>query len=277
MTKSKDSSPARSRFWNVTFGGIEYSALFPPVTPPARGVEGPGFPGPGRDPMTASTPTGAILVIGASLEAERIVHLVRQLPDAPTILGFLTVDSTTEAEGHSLCDLPVLDTLDNLASYCDQVVGAVPAAENSMDRETVLAALVRAGIPALSMIHPSACLGPGTEIAEGAVIHANVTLDVGVRIGRGAVIGVGASLGVRTRVGDYVEVSQGCVIGSGVRLGERARIGLGARITDGVLIGPDAAVGAGSLVTRDVIGASTVHGNPAEPVARQRHPEVDNA
>ena len=227
--------------------------------------------------MAAAKSAESILVIGASLEAERIVHLVRELPDAPEIIGFLTVDITTEKVGGTVAELPIIDTLENLPNYVGKVAGAVLAAENTVDRETIIAALVRANIPARSLVHPKAHLGTGVEIADGAVIHAGATLDLNVRVGRGALIGVGVSLGARTRVGDYAEIAQGSVVGSNVRVGERARIGLGARITDGILIGPDAAVGAGSLVTRDVIGASAVIGNPAEPVVRRSHPEVDNA
>ena len=51
------------------------------------------------------TPTGAILVIGASLNAERVVHLVRQLHDPPTILGLIAVDRSVDRIGQSLAEL----------------------------------------------------------------------------------------------------------------------------------------------------------------------------
>ena len=100
---------------------------------------------------------------------------------------------------------------------------------------------------------------------------------VEINVGRGALIGLSATLGARTRVGDYAEIAPGCVIGPEVRLGERARLDLGCRITAKVLVGPNAAVGPGSLVTTDVPGNAQVIGNPAKPVERTRHPEMDGA
>ena len=45
---------------------------------------------------TDDTPPGGVLVIGASLEAERVVHLVRRLPDPLEILGLIAIDPATE-------------------------------------------------------------------------------------------------------------------------------------------------------------------------------------
>lgn len=225
----------------------------------------------------AATPSGAILVIGASLEAERIVHLIRQRPDPVPILGLLSLDAATEKVGRPVAGLSVLDTLENLGRYRDRIIGAVPAAAEAADREMILAALEREGIPALPLVHPQACTGHGVQVWPGAVVHAQAILDVGVRVGRGAVIGAGAILGAHTRVGDYVEVAAGAIAGSGVRIGERSRLGLGCRIVDGVLIGPEASVGPGALVTEDVAGGTAVQGTPARPVERARHPEADRA
>ncbi len=225
----------------------------------------------------SGTPSGAILIIGASLEAERIVHLIRQRPNPVSILGLIAFDPTTDRVGRPVAGLPVLDTIENLGRYRDRIIGAVPAASRAEDREMILATLEGEGIPALPLVHPQTCTGHGVQVWPGAVVHANAVLDVGVRVGRGAVIGCGAIIGARTRVGDYVEVAPGSVVGSAVRIGERAYLGLGCRVVDGVLIGPDSAIGPGSLVTKDVAGGTVVVGVPAEVVERIRHPEADPA
>jgi len=228
--------------------------------------------------MTRSaTPSGAILVIGASLEAERIVHLIRQRADPIPILGLLSLDAAIEPVGRPVAGLSVLDTLENLGRYRDRIIGAVPAAADATDRETILAALEREGIAALPLVHPHACTGHGVQVWPGAVVHAQAILDVGVRVGRGAVIGAGAILGAHTRIGDYVEVSAGAIAGNSVRIGERSRLGIGCRIVDGVLIGPEASIGPGALVTGDVAGGTTVSATSARPVERARHPETDPA
>jgi UDP-3-O-[3-hydroxymyristoyl] glucosamine N-acyltransferase len=224
-----------------------------------------------------ATPSGAILVIGASLEAERIVHLIRTRAAPIPILGLIAVDPATERVGPTVAGLPVLDTIDNLSRYRDRIIGAVPAAAEAHVREAILAALVGAGIPALPLVHPHASTGHGVQVGPGAVVHTGAVLDIGVRVGRGAVIGAGAIIGPRTRVGDYAEVEAGVVVGRSVRIGERARLGIGCRVIDGVLLGPDSIAGPGSLVAEDLAGGAAVIGAPARPVERIRHPEADPA
>lgn len=221
----------------------------------------------------SNTPPGAILVIGASLDAERVVHMVRQLPDPPSILGLIAT-TPEEQVGTPVAGLPVLDTLENLGRYRERIVGAIPAAAEVEVRETVFATLEREGIPALPLVHPHSSIGHGTQVWPGAVVHANAVLDVGVRVGRGAVVGCGAVVGPRTRVGDYVDIGAGTIVGGGVRIGERARLGLGCRILDGVLVGPDAAVAPGSVVVADVVGQTMVAGSPAVLVRPTPHPEL---
>lgn len=222
-------------------------------------------------------PSGPILIIGTGLEAERVIHLLRQLPAPPTILGLLRADPNGEPIGSPVCELPVLDTLENIGGYRDRIVGAVPAEEGVDLRESMIAALHREEIAALPVVHPNACLGPGVVLGPGAVVHSNATLDAGTRIGRGAMIGMGTTIGAGTRIGDSAVLEQSCAVGSRVRVGERARLALGSRVVDDLLIGPDAGVGPGSLVLQDVPASTAVFGNPASPVARARHPEVDHA
>ena len=226
---------------------------------------------------TDETPPGGVLVIGASLEAERVVHLVRRLPDPLEILGLIAIDPATERVGHPVAGHSVIDTFENVARFHGRVRGAIPASAEAGERETILAGLDAARIAPISLIHPQSCLAPEVTIRPGAIVHANAVLDVGVQIGRGAVIGCGAIIGPGSRVGDFAEVAPGTVVGRGVRIGERARLALGSRVVDGVLIGPDAAVAAGSLVQADLPRGAMVIGNPAQPMVRPRHPEVDPA
>ncbi len=222
-------------------------------------------------------PTGAILVIGASLSAERVVHLVRQLPDSPTILGLIAVDRSVDRIGQSLAELPVLDYLEGLSRFRSGVVGAIPAGAEPAEQETIIAALTETGIPPLSVVHPTAWIGEDVSLSAGAVVDANASVDAGVRVGRGTVIGVGSIVGATGRIGDYAEVGPGVVIGPEARIGERVRLGLGSRVANGVMIGPDSVVAPGSLVVEDVPSASIMAGNPAKAVDRARHPEVDPA
>lgn len=141
-------------------------------------------------------------------------------------------------------------------------------------------------------IEPHVVIGPGVEIADGAVVHAFSHLE-GARVGKRASVGPfarlrpGAALAEKAKVGNFVEIKNANVapgakvnhlsyigdadigananIGAGTitcnydgflkyrtTIGENAFIGSNSSLVAPVTIGQGAYVGSGSVITKDV-------------------------
>src|SRR5579863_2871720 len=92
-----------------------------------------------------------------------------------------------------------------------------------------------AGIHATAVVHPSARIGAGTQIAPLVVIEAGVEIGRDCRIGPGSVVGAGCVLGDEVRIGAHVSISH-ALIGSKVVLYPGVRVG-----QDGFGFAPDPA------------------------------------
>ncbi|MFQ5655339.1 MAG: acetyltransferase, partial [Planctomycetota bacterium] len=213
--------------------------------------------------MEDSSILGPLLIVGASHQGEVVLDLLRSMPRPVEVLGFLDSGPEGRFVGRTVGGVPVLDTLDGIARYQARARGAIPAVGSGSEREGIAAALERARIPLVAVVHPAGHVSPRASIGPGSVIHAGAILGVGVQVGRAAIINSGAILEHHTRIGDYAHVAPGARLAGGVRVGERAWVGLGATVLEDRNIGPDAVVGAGAVVTRDGEAARTVIGMPA--------------
>ena len=153
------------------------------------------------------------------------------------------------------------------------------------------------------MIHPSAEVEPGAQVAESARIWHHCHIRAGAVVGDGCILGLGVyvdtgvTIGANCKLQNRVSVYHGVTIEDGVFVGPHATftndrlprairpdgglsvegdwtvepthvmtgasIGAGAVILPGVTIGWWAMIGAGAVVTRDVPDHGLVTGNPA--------------
>lgn len=230
----------------------------------------------GEDGPVAHAPN-AILIIGASAEAERVIDLIGRLPAPAAVLGCLAVDPDSERPGTRVQGFTVLNTLENILLYHDRVMGAVLAVESVEDRERAIAAVLGARIPLLPLVDASATVGQDVRIGPGVMVHAQATVETGSRLGLGVRVGPGAILEVQSRIGDGCSIGSGAIIGSKARVGERVLIHRGAILAESVLVGPDAIVEPGSCVLCDIAQGERWSGSPARVVQPRPHPELDGA
>lgn len=153
------------------------------------------------------------------------------------------------------------------------------------------------------MIHPSAEVEAGAQVAGSTQVWHNGHIRTGAVVGEHCILGMGVYVDTNVRIGDNcklqnrVSVYRGVTIGDGVFVGPHATftndktpravrpdgkpvteddwinepthvmggasIGAGAVILPGITIGWWAMVGAGAVVTRDVPDHGVVTGNPA--------------
>ncbi|MBV9474194.1 MAG: NDP-sugar synthase [Solirubrobacterales bacterium] len=117
-------------------------------------------------------------------------------------------------------------------------------------------ALVRSDRVAGRVVAP-ALVGPGCEVAEGAIVGGRAVLGAGVQVSQRAhvessVVLDGASVGPRTTirssiVGPRVQIGERCHIEGGAVLGEGARIGAGNLLAAGVRIFPGVELPEGAI------------------------------
>lgn len=122
------------------------------------------------------------------------------------------------------------------------------------------------GLEALTVVHPTAFLGPGVAVAGGSVIAPGTVLTRDIVIDSGSIINYRAAVGHGALIGAWAFVGPGAVLAGDVAVGDSAAIGLSAAILPGCRIGSGAVVGAGAVVVTDVPGGATVVGNPARPM-----------
>lgn len=127
--------------------------------------------------------------------------------------------------------------------------GSLPS--NSL-RQRLFSRFTEAGFEFMNVVHPSALIGAGVELAEGVQVMAGAIIQADTTIGKNSIINTGALVDHDCAIGRDVHIAPGVVISGGVRIGNGAHIGTGASIIQGVAIGEGAVVGAGTVVVKNV-------------------------
>ncbi|MGH3996096.1 MAG: NeuD/PglB/VioB family sugar acetyltransferase [Pseudonocardiaceae bacterium] len=125
--------------------------------------------------------------------------------------------------------------------------------------------LDRRGLTAATLIHPSAGIGPETQLALGCLVHANVYISSSVSIGAHCQVHYNATVGHDATLDDRVTVYPGANVAGAVHLAADVTVGSNAVVLADLTIGRGCFVGAGAVVTRDVASGLVVVGSPARP------------
>ncbi len=206
-----------------------------------------------------------LLVIGAGGFGREVYGVAREAAGYGvdfTVGGFLDAkgDALSAFDGYP----PVVGDPATYVPQPDDVF--ITALGSIRARRRCAEALEAKGGRFISIVHPSAFIGPNVKIAEGSFIAPGVSLTADIRIGRHTDVFHNTSIGHDTVLGDFVHVYAQCAIGGGVEICDGASVYPGSVVVPRRTIGSDAVVGAGSTVFLNVPPATTVHGNPAAPV-----------
>lgn len=154
------------------------------------------------------------------------------------------------------------DLLLNHASYS----GVVVAIGNNAIRHHKLNALLDAGAPVVSVVHPSATVSRHSSLGVGSVVFAGAVVNAGAMVGAGAIVNTNSVVEHDCVLGASCHVSPGAVLAGGVRLGDCVWIGSNASVRQLVSIDNNSVVGMGAVVTRHLTANITVVGNPARSI-----------
>jgi len=106
-------------------------------------------------------------------------------------------------------------------------------------------------ISSKATVHPSARIGNGSAIDQGATISSGVIIGNETLIDRNVSIGVGAFIGDRVQIDRGVVVEAGVEIGDDVFIGRNSRIGTNSVIGSGAALGQNVIVAPGANVPND--------------------------
>ena len=132
-------------------------------------------------------------------------------------------------------------------------------------RHAVARRIDGSAVPAPPIIHPSADVGAGVELAPGSVVLGHAHVSPFVRLGPHGLVSYNASVGHDTTFGDHATVMPNAAVGGGVLAGHRVMVGSGAVVREGIRLGDDVKIGAGAAVVDDVAAGLSVIGVPARP------------
>ncbi len=207
-----------------------------------------------------------VAIAGAGgMGREALAWLRDARPDVDPVV-FFTLDASERPRGAAV-DIPVVDSLARLEQAR---VRAVVLAVGDVDRRVEVGVQLReAALPALTVIHPSAFIGPGVGIGEGAIVAPGCIITRDVTISPMAIVNYGASIGHDCSVGEFAFVGPGVVLTGAVTMERCSSVGAGAVVLPGLSIGEGSKVGSGAVVTADVPPGATVVGNPAVRIPRE--------
>lgn len=185
------------------------------------------------------------------------------------ILGFSVPDKTeTETMGY-----PTLGNDEDILNYDpDEVLlvnglGSVASLERRFD---VFERFHKKGFRFATLIHPSAIVAKGVQLAEGVQIMAAAAIQPGCSIGANSIINTNASVDHDCKIDSHVHICPGVTLSGDVKIGAGTHIGTGATVVQGITIGDWSLVGAGSVVLRGVSERQMVVGVPAKVIKNMR-------
>ena len=210
-----------------------------------------------------------VAVAGAGgMGREALAWLRDARPDVEAV-AFFVADANERPKGVNL-ELAVIDTVDALLE--EGVVAVVLGIGDGVRRSAVADQLDAVGISLLSVVHPTAFVGPGVAVAPGSIVAPGCVITRDVRLGRGSIVNYGAAIGHDSVIDEFAFIGPGAVLTGDVQVGPQSLIGAGAVVLPGCTIGHGARVGAGAVVTDDFAAGATVVGSPARPLGEVGDP-----
>jgi sugar O-acyltransferase (sialic acid O-acetyltransferase NeuD family) len=127
-----------------------------------------------------------------------------------------------------------------------------------------------------TLIHPRATVSSRAKVGKGVYVNPGCVIAGDVKIGNHVLISPGVIIGHNTTIADYNVIAPGAIVSGFVHVERNCYIGCGSSIKQSTTIGQGALIGMGAVVLRDVEAETTVVGNPARVLVRNRQVLVNS-
>jgi sugar O-acyltransferase (sialic acid O-acetyltransferase NeuD family) len=175
--------------------------------------------------MTRALPP--MVIVGAGGHGRSVLELVRLL-GTHEVPGFL---DDLHPPGTDVMGVPVWGPTTAMASLSDRGVNALHVAIGNNAARAALHARARdAGLQAVTLIHPRACVSPSASLGAGCAVMALAVVGTEARLGDGVIVNVGAAVDHHARVGHHGHLGANATMAGGTSIGTRAWLQAGSAI-----------------------------------------------
>lgn len=189
-----------------------------------------------------------VILMGAGGHAKVVLNLLRLLkhPVSGVIDPQLKQKAITEWRG-----LPVLGGDADVYQHSPNSVllanglGSLPGKNL---RQTLFEKFKEAGYTFITLVHPTAIIADGVELAEGVQIMAGCILQPDIKIAENTLINTGVQLDHDCKVGKHCHIAPGVILCGDVHLEDRCHLGPGSCVVQGLHLEQGAILGAGSTL-----------------------------
>ncbi len=225
------------------------------------------------DGVNSRREAGNLVIIGTSGHAKVVYDTLNlALADKYKFIGFITSDRIG-----SFLGMPVLGNEKDAKKIFRRygITHAFIAIGEGFSRERINGGLLlKNGIAAVNIIHPSAIIERNARIGVGNFIGPRAVINSYASIGNHCLINSGAIIEHDCIIDDFVTVSPGAIIGGRSRIGKRSFIGIRANIIHKRRISCDVVIGSGATVISDIKAKSVAVGCPAGVVKKRKVEEA---
>lgn len=142
----------------------------------------------------------------------------------------------------------------------------LPAIPDAGERRDFVHTAAETGLILPTVVHPSAVVLPGAEIAPGSILEPQVYVGFDAEIGTACHLHAGSQVDHNSVLADFVTLNPKATVAGNVFIGSQSTINLSASISNGVRLGSRTVVGAGAVVLQSYLESGVrLFGVPARP------------
>lgn len=200
-----------------------------------------------------------LIIVGASGLGKEVLWLAERVKIK--VQGFL--DDSFNQTGKTHCGLPVLGSINDAPSFSG--ASFVIAIGKPRARKSIVERLQRNGIDSfITLIDPTATIGPTVSVGRGSIIFAGATATVDVEIGLFTLLDQRAMISHDSTIGNFTTIAPQACLSGNVTTGELVEIGSCAAIRQNLILGKGSMLGMGAVLVRDLKENEVAVGNPAK-------------